>query len=312
MNETIAQTPAAKRQLRHKHFSWGTWHLVASISPGVLWIVIFLVVPSISLIGIAFMTSGVYGLPQMPFTLDAFKQLAGYTILGWSSSNLDILYRTAWQAVLTTTLVVILSYPIAYYITTKPARLRPLLLMAVVAPSWTNQVSRVLAWINLFAPDTVFSGVAAQLGFILPTMGLYPSSFAVSVALVYNFLPFMVLPLYASFERLDYAQVEAARDLFAGSIRTFFHSVVPQTLPGLISGMVLVLIPAFGMFVIPELLGGGKSMMLGNLVAHQFTVTANWPYGAAGALIMIIATLLGLLVLRRVGRRLGGGDEVVL
>lgn len=299
-------------RLWHWRPRWSTVHLLGSISPGIGWIVIFLVIPSISLIGMAFMSSGVYGLPKLPLTLDAFRQLAGYNILGWSASNLYILFRTVWMSVLTTVLCTALAYPLAYFITTRPPAWRPLFLMAVIAPSWTNQVSRVLAWMTLFAPNTVFSDLAAQLGFILPTMGLYPSGFAVAVAMVYNFLPFMVLPLYASFERLDYAQVEAARDLHAGPVNTFLRSVVPQTLPGLLTGTVLVFIPAFGIFVIPELLGGGKFMMLGNLVASQFTTTSNWPYGAAGALIMIIATLLGLLALRRLGRRFGGGEEVVL
>ncbi|HET7315623.1 ABC transporter permease, partial [Salinisphaera sp.] len=113
-------------------------------------------------------------------------------------------------------------------------------------------------------------------------------------------------------EKLDTAQIDAARDLRAGPIRTFIHAVLPQTLPGLLAGTVLVSIPAFGMYVIPELLGGGKSMMLGNLVARQFAAASNWPLGAAGALIMIVATLLGLLVLRRLGKRLGGDTQVVL
>src|SRR5699024_4796807 len=161
-------------------------------------------------------------------------------------------------------------------------------------------------------PGTPLSELAAQLGLISPEMGLFPSKFAVVIGLVYNFLPFMTLPLYAAFERLDYAQVEAARDLHAGSINTFRHAVFPQTLPGLVTGVVLVGIPAFGMFVVPKLLGGGKSFMLGNLIANQFLAASNWPYGAAGALIMIVATLVGLLVLRRMSRRAGGGVEVVL
>lgn len=289
-----------------------TWHLLCVIAPGVLWIVVFLVLPSLLLISIAFMTNGVYGLPQMPLTLDSFKQLAGYGILGWSPGNFYVLFRSVWQTVLATSLVILISYPIAYYITTRPEHVRPLMLLLVVAPSWTNQVIRAIGWMNILAPDTFISDLAANLGFISPQMGVFPSSFAVAIGLVYNFLPFMVLPLYAAFERLDYAQVEAARDLWAGPIRAFYHAVLPQTLPGLVAGSVLVSIPAFGMYVIPELLGGGKSMMIGNLVARQFAAAANWPYGAAGALIMIIATLIGLQVLRRLSKRVGGDIEVVI
>lgn len=288
------------------------WHLLAVIAPGVLWIVLFLVLPSLYLMVIAFMTNGTYGLPQMPLTLEAFKQLAGFGFLGWAPGNLYTLIRSIWQTVLSTGLVILLAYPIAYYISTAPARLRPLMLLMVVVPSWTNQVIRAVGWMNILSPGAPASDLATWLGLVDPHMGLFPSKFAVVIGLVYNFLPFMVLPLYAVFERLDYAQVEAARDLRAGPIRAFFHAVLPQTLPGLLAGTVLVSIPAFGMYVVPELLGGGKSMMLGNLVARQFSAASNWPLGAAGALIMIVATLLGLLVLRRVGRRLGGDDEVML
>lgn len=289
-----------------------TGHLLTVIAPGVLWIVIFLVLPSAYLMTIAFMTNGTYGLPQMPLTLEAFKQLAGFGFLGWSPGNLYTLVRSVWQTVLSTGLVIVMAYPIAYYITTAPARLRPLMLLLVVVPSWTNQVIRAIGWMNILSPGAPVSNFAASMGLIPPQMGLFPSKFAVVIGLVYNFLPFMVLSLYAVFEKLDHAQIDAARDLRAGPIRTFIHAVLPQTLPGLLAGTVLVSIPAFGMYVIPELLGGGKSMMLGNLVARQFSAASNWPLGAAGALIMIVATLAGLLVLRRLGKKLGGDSQVVL
>lgn len=312
MSDAGAASFPVASQTRKPRLSWDTWHLLGVISPGVLWIVLFLVLPSILLMGIAFMTNGTYGLPQMPLSLDAFKQLAGYGFLGWSPGNLYTVVRSVWQTVLSTSLVILIAYPIAFYITTRPAHLRPLLLLLVVVPSWTNQVIRAVGWMNILAPDTPVSDLAAYLGLITPQMGLFPSKFAVVIGLVYNFLPFMVLPLYATFERLDYAQVEAARDLRAGPIRAFFHAVLPQTLPGLMAGTVLVSIPAFGMYVIPKLLGGGKSLMLGNLVARQFSSASNWPLGAAGALIMIGVTLIGLQILRRMSRRVGGDIEVVL
>src|SRR5690625_3728008 len=129
-----------------------SWHLFAVVTPGVLWIVIFLVLPGLLLIGIAFMTNGIYGLPKMPLTFDAFKQLAGFGLLGWSSGNIYILIRTVWQALLATVLVAVVAYPVAYYITTRPAHIRPVLLLAVVVPSWSNQVIRAMGWMNLLAP----------------------------------------------------------------------------------------------------------------------------------------------------------------
>ncbi|WP_108447116.1 ABC transporter permease [Halomonas denitrificans] len=287
-------------------------HLLFTVAPGAVWIVIFLVLPGAYLMGVAFMTNGPYGLPQMPLSLESFERLAGFGFLGWSPGNLYTLLRSLWQTAVSTGLVVLVAYPIAYYITTCREKWRPIMLLLVVVPSWTNQVIRTFGWMNLLAPGTPLSGLAESLGLIAPNMGLYPSSFAVTLGLVYNFLPFMVLPLYAAFEKLDTAQVEAAQDLFASPVRAFWHAVFPQTLPGLLAGIVLVAIPAFGMYVIPELLGGGKGMMLGNLVATQFAGGANWPLGAAGAILMLIATFIGLFAMRRIGKRLGGGEEVVI
>ncbi|SDL60711.1 spermidine/putrescine transport system permease protein [Modicisalibacter muralis] len=289
-----------------------TRHLLFSVAPGAAWIFAFLVLPSLYLMSVAFMSNGPYGLPQMPLSLDAFKQLAGFGFLGWSPGNLYTLVRSLWQTIVSTLLVVVIAYPVAYYITTCRERWRPLLLLLVVVPSWTNQVIRAFGWMNLLAPGTPLSDLADALGLIGPHMGLYPSNFAVTLGLVYNFLPFMVLPLYAAFEKLDKALVQAAQDLYASPTRAFWHAVFPQTLPGLLAGTVLVAIPAFGMYVIPELLGGGKGMMLGNLVANQFAASSNWPLGAAGAILMLIATFVGLFAMRRVGRRLGGGEEVVI
>ena len=289
-----------------------TGQLIGIIGPGVLWIIFFLVLPSVYLMSIAFLSNDPYGLPQLPLSLQAFRELAGFGILGWSPGNLYTLGRSLWQATFSTILVILISYPIAYYIATRPVHLRPLMLVLIVVPSWTNQVIRAVGWMNLFAPGTPLANFSAMLGLTEPQMGLFPSQFAVVVGMVYNFLPFMVLPLYAAFERLDYAQVEAARDLFATPTRAFFHAVLPQTLPGLLAGTVLVAVPAFGMFVVPELLGGGRSSMIGNLVARQFADGANWPLGAAGALLMILATLFGLYVLRRAARRLSSEREMLL
>jgi len=289
-----------------------TLHLLWTTAPGALWIIIFLVLPSLYLVSMAFMTNGTYGQPGMPLTLDSFRQLAGFGFLGWSPGNIYTLLRSLWQTLVATGLVVILSYPLAYYITTCRVSLRPIMLLAVVLPSWTNQVIRAFGWMNLLAPETPLSNFAQWMGWIPPHLGLFPSNFAVTIGLVYNFLPFMILPLYSAFEKLDIHLVEAARDLYASPIKAFWAAVFPQTLPGLLAGVVLVAVPAFGMYVVPELLGGGRSTMIGNLVATQFTGASNWPYGAAGALLMLVATLVGIFLLRRLGKRVGGGEEVVI
>lgn len=287
-------------------------HLLWTTGPSAAWITVFLVLPSLYLVSMAFLTNGTYGQPQLPLSLDGFRQLAGYGFLGWSPGNLYTLLRSIYYTLVSSALTVLVAYPIAYYIATARPSMRVVMLLAIVVPSWTNQVIRAFGWMNLLAPGTPISTIASWLHLASPQLGLYPSSFAVMLGLVYNFLPFMVLPLYSAFEKLDLSQLEAARDLYASPVRAFFSAILPQTLPGLLAGLVLVMIPAFGMYVVPELLGGGRAMMIGNLVATQFADGSNWPYGAAGAILMLVATLLGIWLLRRLGKRLGGGEEVVI
>jgi spermidine/putrescine transport system permease protein len=146
--------------------------------------------------------------------------------------------------------------------------------------------------------------IAQALHLVEPSAALFPSTFALYVGMVSNSLPFAVLPLYTNVEKLDWALVEASRDLYAGSARVFFHAIFPQTMPGLVTAVILTFIPAMGAFVIPDLLGGGKTWMLGNLIQHQFGVSRDFPFGAAVSLVLTFLTMVGLLVLRR------SGDEV--
>jgi spermidine/putrescine transport system permease protein len=204
----------------------------------------------------------------------------------------------------------VLAYGVVFFILSRPAAWRGLLLLAVVVPSWTNQVVRAYAWMQLLGPEASLSRLAQHLGLVSAHLGLYPSYLAVFLGLVYNFLPYMVVPLYAAAERIDWTLLEAGSDLYATGWRLFRHAVLPQTYPGLLSGIILVLIPAFGNFVVPQLLGGNKAAMLGNLIANQFTINGDWPYGSALTLIMLVMTLLAIFFMRRLGNRQNG--EVAL
>jgi spermidine/putrescine transport system permease protein len=273
-----------------------------------MWIVLFLLLPSLVLLGIGFFSIGDYGNPHLPLSLEPLREVAGYSILGWSPDNITTILRSLIQAVSAAGLTILLAYPLVFFIVTQPPALRPLLLLFVILPSWTNQVVRTYAWMELLGPNSTLSHFAQTAGLIPAHLGLMPGILAMQIGLTYNYLPYMVVPLYAAAEKLDWSLVEAGRDLYASGWRLFWSAVFPQTIPGLLSGIILVAIPAFGDYVVPALLGGGKSMMIGSLIASQFLNTPNWPYGAALTIFMLIFTCGGLIVFRVMSKRLGGAE----
>jgi spermidine/putrescine transport system permease protein len=288
------------------------FRLWITAGPGLFWIVLFLLIPSAILLAIGFFTSNDYGSPAMPLTLAPFTQVAGYSLLGWDDGNIVIFLRSLEQAGIATVVSALLAYPIVFFIMTREASLRPLLLLLVILPSWTNQVVRTYAWLELLGPNAPVTWVAHALGIVPPDLGIAPGQFAVTTGLAYNYLPYMIVPLYASAERLDWTLVEAGRDLYASGVKLFWHTVFPQTVPGLLSGVIFVAIPAFGDYVVPQLLGGDKALMIGSLIANQFTETPDWPYGAALTIIMLVFTGAGLVAFRVLTRRLGGTGEATI
>ncbi|HUM08796.1 MAG TPA: ABC transporter permease [Acidocella sp.] len=280
--------------------------------PGLVWIMIFLLIPSAVLLGIAFFSSNDYGSPVLPLSVQPFQQVAGYSLLGWDPGNIVIFLRSLRQAGIATAVSAALSYPLVFFILSRPESVRPILLLFIVLPSWTNQVVRTYAWMELLGPNAPLSWVAHALHIVPPDLGLAPGSFAVTTGLAYNYLPYMIVPLYASAEKLDWTLVEAGRDLYASGARLFWHTVFPQTLPGLLSGIIFVAIPAFGDYVVPQLLGGDKALMIGSLIANQFTETPDWPYGAALTIIMLVFTGMGLVGFRVLTRKLGGAKEAAI
>jgi spermidine/putrescine transport system permease protein len=286
--------------------------LLSTAGPGFAWIIIFLLIPSVMLFGYAFMSADDYGNPVLPLSVGSFQQVAGFSLLGWDDGNIVIFLRSLQEAAIATLVSALLSYPLVFFILSRPASLRPLLLLFIVLPSWTNQVVRTYAWMELLGPDAPVTWVAHHLGLVPPYLGLVPGNFAVTTGLAYNYLPYMIVPLYTSAEKLDWTLVEAGRDLYASGWRLFWHAVFPQTVPGLLSGVIFVAIPAFGDYVVPQLLGGDKYLMIGSLIANQFTETSDWPYGAALTLIMLVLTGFGLVGFRILTKKLGGGAEAAI
>jgi spermidine/putrescine transport system permease protein len=267
--------------------------------PGMLWLVVFIVLPGLVLVGVSLATRGSYGQLEWQFTLENYKRLAGFSLFGWTADYLMILWRSVVVAFFTTLISVILSYPLCFFIAARPARSRYLWLTLVIIPFWTNMVIRTYAWFLILAPELPFARLAAYLGFIAEGAPLYPNAFAVYIGMVSMFLPFVALPLYASVERLDWSLVEAANDLYAGRTRVFTQAILPQTLPGLSVGVVLTFVPAMGMFVVPDLLGGAKYMLVGNLIQQQFGTSRDWPFGAAVSMALMVLTMISLQLYRR-------------
>jgi spermidine/putrescine transport system permease protein len=277
---------------------------IALLAVPLAWILVLLVAPLGAMLAWSVASRAATGDIEWTFTLRNFARLAGFDAFGWTRSYLVILGTTLLISMVTTVITIALAYPLAFFIARQPPASRYLWLALIMIPFCTNLVIRTYAWMLLLGSQMPPARIAQWLRFIGPDEALYPSRLAVYIGMVSNSLPFAVLPLYTNVEKLDWAIVEASRDLYARPARTFFNGILPQTFPGLVTAVILTFIPAMGAFLIPDLLGGGKSWMLGNLIQHQFGVSRDFPFGAAVSLVLTFLTLVGLLVMRR------SGDEV--
>lgn len=278
--------------------------------PGMLWLMLFLVLPGLTLILVSFAGRGTYGDLVWEFSFENYTRLMGYGIFGWTLDYVYILLRSTWVALVTTVLSVVLSYPLCFFIAGKPPRTRYLWLTVVIIPFWTNMVIRTYAWFLILSPELPIAKLAAFLKLVPDGMPLYPSAFAVYLGMISMFLPFVALPLFSSIERLDWTLVKAAQDLYASNIRIFMHAILPQTLPGLSVGIILTMVPAMGMFVIPDLLGGAKYMLMGNLIQQQFGASRDYAFGAAISMGLMILTMISLYLYKRKNNGNKGVDLV--
>lgn len=220
-----------------------------------------------------------------------------------------IYWRSLKMAVVTTALCLVISYPIAYYIAiVAPARWKNILLALVVIPFWTSFLIRTYAWMLILRTEGLVNTVLMGAGLISRPLDLLYNEFAVLLGLVYGELPFMILPLYASLEKLDTTLLEASNDLGANHFSTFWRVTVPLTMPGIVAGVVLVFIPSIGQFIVSDLLGGAKSMLVGNLIQNQFAVARNRPFGSAIAFQLTAFVLLTLYLYARWSRHKGQED----
>lgn len=252
---------------------------LSTLGPGVLWLAAFLIVPAAIMFGYSLLTRTDLAQVGGPWTLENWGRVFGYDALfrEWVPDNVRVLWRSLWMAAFSTLLCVLMGYPLAFFIARQGERRKNLLLLLLIIPFWTNFLIRVYAWIIILRP-----------------FDLVPSPLATFLGMVYAFLPFFVLPVYSSVEKVDWKLLEAAQDLGARPRRAFLAGVFPQTLPGLIAGILLTFIPAMGMFVVSDLLGGAKTALIGNLIQNQFGQAGDWPYGSALSFLLMGLVLLGL------------------
>ena len=281
------------------------------ILPGLLWMVVFLIVPLILIVVLSFGWRGAYGPVDWGSTaaeffsrlsLDNYRRLVDPLYLG-------VLLTSLRMAGLTTGICLVVGYPVAYYLAHHAHRWRNLLLFLLLVPFWTNFLIRIYAWMLLLRTEGLVNRGLVTLGLIPEPLQIMYTPTAVMIAMVYEFLPFMVLPLYTSLEKLDPALLEAASDLYARPVRTFLRVTLPLSLPGVIAGTILVFIPTMGMFVVPDLMGGARTALVGNLVQRQFLAARDWPFGAAASMVLMALTLAATLLYTRVS---GFGEELVV
>ena len=271
------------------------------VSPAVLVIGIFMLIPMLIAFGYSFMTADPYGGVQAPPTLDAYIQFFYQRdfddSMVFSPDYLFIILRSLYLAVATTAICLVLGLPVAWYIVCQNEERRRLLLFFITLPFWINTLIRTYCWILILRDEGLANNALRWLGVIKEPLSLLYNDGSILLGLVYTFLPFMVLPIYSTLERIDPRLIEAAYDLYASRASVFRRIVWPLAKPGALAGATLVFAPALGSFLAPDLLGGGKKLLIGSLIQMQFTSSRNWPFGAALS-IAITAVILLVMMLR--------------
>jgi spermidine/putrescine transport system permease protein len=267
--------------------------------PGALWIAVFLFVPLLIVLICSFLKRSPAGAILYEFTLENYAR-------AFDPIFLRIVFESFQLAVLTALSCLLLGYPVAYVLATIQRPWRSILMILLIIPFWTNLVVRTFAVRQLIGDQGPINTWLLHAGWIQEPIHFLNSFFAVYAGMVLNYLPFMVLPLYVTLEKFDFTLLEAARDLGASGWNTLRKVLLPLTKPGMITGFILVFTPSLGEFLIPDLLGGARTMLVGNLVSHQFLKVRDWPFGSALSLLLMIVVLISLMIIQRTwkhGRR---------
>ncbi|WP_204114888.1 ABC transporter permease [Shimia biformata] len=264
--------------------------------------------PLLVMVLYSFLTPGDYGNVKWQFSLDGWtnifvqRDIFDDTLI-WADAHLSIFWRSLSLSLITTILTLLFGVPTAWFIATQPANRRQFWLFLVTVPFWTNLLVRTIAIQELIRSEGVINLALMKVGLIDEPIQMMFTDFAIGFGMTYVYLPLMVLPVYASVDKLDFRLVEAAHDLYAGRWTAFRRVILPLIKPGIIAGSILVFIPSLGAYVTPRVLGGGKNLMFGNLIELQFGAGRNWPLGAALSLMLMLAVMVALIWYVRVTSR---------
>ncbi|AJR08718.1 spermidine/putrescine ABC transporter permease PotB [Photobacterium gaetbulicola] len=267
------------------------------------WLLLFVFIPNLMIIGTSFLTRDDANLIEMTFTLDNYIRL-------FDPLYAKVMMHSFYMALVATLLCLVIGYPFAYAIAKMPEKWRPFMLFLVIVPFWTNSLIRTYGLKIMLGTRGILNNTLLYLDIIDKPLRIMYTEYAVMVGLVYILLPFMVLPLYSAIEKLDHNYIEAARDLGANKFQTFVKVIVPLTMPGIIAGCLLVLLPALGMFYVSDLLGGAKNLLIGNVIKSQVLNARDWPFGAATSIALTIAMAVMLYAYYRAGKLLNRKVEL--
>jgi spermidine/putrescine transport system permease protein len=292
MAVTAATAALAAGPSQQRRAGPGPWF---AVTPMMGWLLLFVIIPTLMLVVISFCERDSLGRVVYTFSLENY-------IRAFDWKWLKILGISVWYALLTTVICLVLGYPVAYFIGRSSERVRGLLIMLVMIPFWTSFLIRTYAWISILSQDGLLNAALMGVGLIASPIGFMYTPFAVVLGLVYNFLPFMILPIYTSVEKLDGSLIEAAYDLGARPARVFAQVVLPLTQPGIAAGILLVFVPAIAMFAITTLMGGGTNPTIGEVIQNQFTKARNQPFGAALGVLLLAIFIFSLWISQRMRR----------
>lgn len=292
----MKRNPEEKPRERHKDKKSLKARIASFVmcAPITIWTVVFILAPIVLLAFMSFMTKGALGRVVYKFSLDSYAQMLNPVYL-------EVIRKSLVIAFWTTALTVLLGYPLAAFIANVKKKTSGLLTVLLMLPLWVSGLVILFSFVILLNSSGIVNTFLMDLGIIKEPLDLLYNNFAVIIGMIYMFLPFAVLPMYSSIEKLDKGLIEASKDLGAGPIKTFFKITLPLTAPGIFAAVILTFIPCIGYYMVTDMLGGGTSMMVGNLIYRQFTTSRDWPFGAALAMVLALCILLMVWIYTKLG-----------